>query len=60
MKESKKSQVKNNKGIQTIVKNTEEASIILKKDFNSGDIINYGLGHVYGYWWYYFNKIKII
>jgi hypothetical protein len=50
MKESKKSQVKNNDDIQTIVKNTVEASIILKKDFNSGDIINYGLGHIYGSW----------
>jgi hypothetical protein len=50
MKESKKSQVKNNDGIQIIVKNTEEASIILNKDFNSGDILNYGLGHMYGSW----------
>jgi hypothetical protein len=54
MRESKKSQKKvkskNNDSIQTIVKNTEKESIMLKKNFNSGDIINYGLGHMYGSW----------
>ena len=54
MNESEKSQKKvnskNKDGIQTIVKNTEKASILLKNDFDSGNIINYGLGHMYGSW----------
>jgi hypothetical protein len=54
MNESKQSQnkvrSKNKDDIQTIVKNTEKESILLKKDFNSGNIINYGLGHMYGSW----------
>ena len=54
MNESKKSQKKvnskNKDDIQTIVNNTEKASILLKKDYDSGLIINYGLGHMYGSW----------
>jgi hypothetical protein len=54
MNESKKSQKKvrskKKDDIQTIVKNAEKANIMLKKDFNSGNIINYGLGHMYGSW----------
>ena len=49
-KSQKKVKSENKDDIQTIVKNTEKANIMLKKDFNSGNIINYGLGHIYGSW----------
>jgi hypothetical protein len=50
MNDLEKVKSENKEDIQTIVKNREKTSIIIKKDFNSGNLINYGLGHMYGSW----------